>query len=157
MAKKSKSNKTEQVLKLITKTPEVTEAVSEERQEEKEIDIEKEEVKADRVEEQIEDRIAEKIDQAFTGRTGSTILLNVTEKLVFEYVDEIMGKLKVCNCPTCKNDVIALALNSLPQKYVTTHAGKQFLLLDTYRKQYETDIISALTKACVRVKVSPRH
>ncbi|NLP30858.1 MAG: late competence development ComFB family protein [Clostridiales bacterium] len=148
MAKKS--NKTEQVLKLITKNQELAEAAAEELDKEKEI-------KENNLEERTEDKSEEMIAQAFTGRSGSTILLNVTEKLVFEYVDEIMGKLKVCNCPTCKNDVIALALNSLPQKYVTTHAGKQFLLLDTYRKQYETDIISALTKACVRVKVSPRH
>jgi competence protein ComFB len=148
MAKKS--NKTEQVLKLITKNQELAEAAAEELDKEKEI-------KENNLEERTEDKSEEMIAQAFTGRSGSTILLNVTEKLVFEYVDEIMGKLKVCNCPTCKNDVIALALNSLPQKYVTTHAAKQFLLLDTYRKQYETDIISALTKACVRVKVSPRH
>ena len=148
MAKKS--NKTEQVLKLITKNQELAEAAAEELDKEKEI-------KENYLEERTEDKSEEMIAQAFTGRSGSTILLNVTEKLVFEYVDEIMGKLKVCDCPTCKNDVIALALNSLPQKYVTTHAGKQFLLLDTYRKQYETDIISALTKACVRVKVSPRH
>jgi competence protein ComFB len=148
MAKKS--NKTEQVLKLITKNQELAEAAAEELDKEKEI-------KENNLEERTEDKSEEIIAQAFTGRSGSTILLNVTEKLVFEYVDEIMGKLKVCDCPTCKNDVIALALNSLPQKYVTTHAGKQFLLLDTYRKQYETDIISALTKACVRVKVSPRH
>jgi competence protein ComFB len=148
MAKKS--NKTEQVLKLITKNQELAEAAAEELDKEKEI-------KENNLEERTEDKSEEIIAQAFTGRSGSTILLNVNEKLVFEYVDEIMGKLKVCDCPTCKNDVIALALNSLPQKYVTTHAGKQFLLLDTYRKQYETDIISALTKACVRVKVSPRH
>ena len=93
MAKKS--NKTEQVLKLITKNQELAEAAAEELDKEKEI-------KENNLEERTEDKSEEIIAQAFTGRSGSTILLNVTEKLVFEYVDEIMGKLKVCDCPTCK-------------------------------------------------------
>ena len=53
--------------------------------------------------------------------------------------------------------MLALALNMLPTKYVTTDEGKQFLQLEMYKKQYETDVLSALTRACVRVKASPRH
>ncbi len=68
-----------------------------------------------------------------------------------------MERMKVCNCKTCVNDVLALALNSLPTKYVTTEAGKQYFQLDEYKKKYETDILAALTKACVRVKAVPRH
>lgn len=87
----------------------------------------------------------------------SLYLINLTEKLAREMVSQVMEKMNVCSCPICKNDVLALALNSLKQKYVTTDAGKQYLLLEVYKKQSETDVIAALTKACVRVKVSPRH
>ena len=84
-------------------------------------------------------------------------LVNLSEKLAKDMVDEVMQRLNVCTCPMCKNDVLALALNSLTHNYVTTDAGKQYMLLEVYRKQYETDVLAALTKACVRVKASPKH
>lgn len=84
-------------------------------------------------------------------------LVNVAELLAREKLELVMSRMNVCMCKTCANDVLALALNSLPTKYVTTDSGKQYLQLDIYKKQYETDILSALTKACARVKGSPRH
>lgn len=84
-------------------------------------------------------------------------LINIAEILAREKLALVMERMKVCTCRTCMNDVLALALNSLPTKYVTTDAGKQYFQLDVYKKQYETDILAALTKACVRVKASPRH
>lgn len=84
-------------------------------------------------------------------------LVNIAEVLAKEKIALVMGKMKVCTCQTCFNDVLALTLNSLPTKYVTTDAGKQYFQLDMYKKQYETDVLAALTKSCVRVKASPRH
>lgn len=95
--------------------------------------------------------------------TGSALLeqsddlINIAEVLTREKLTLVMERMKVCTCKTCVNDVLALALNSLPTKYVTTDAGKQYFQLDIYKKQYETDILAALTKACVRVKAAPRH
>ena len=85
------------------------------------------------------------------------LLLNLSEILVKEKAPDVMEKMRVCTCEACHNDVLALALNMLPTKYVTTDEGKQFLQLEMYKKQYETDVLSALTRACVRVKASPRH
>lgn len=90
-------------------------------------------------------------------KEARTCLINLTERLVREKAKEVMERLNVCECPICTQDVLALALNSLPNKYVTTDVGRQHLLLEIYKKQYETDIIAALTRAGVRVKVSPRH
>lgn len=96
-------------------------------------------------------------------KAGSAILeqndnlVNIAEVLAREKLALVMERMKVCTCKTCVNDVLALALNSLPTKYVTTDSGKQYFQLDIYKKQYETDILAALTKACVRVKASPRH
>jgi competence protein ComFB len=83
--------------------------------------------------------------------------VNIAEILAKEKLTLVMSRMKVCTCSTCVNDVLALALNTLPTKYVTTDAGKQYFQLDIYKKQYETDVLAALTKACVRVKASPRH
>ncbi len=88
---------------------------------------------------------------------GDDPLINLAEVLAKEKMALVMERMKVCMCPICVNDVLALTLNSLPTKYVTTDAGKQFFQLDGYKKQYEREILAALTKACVRVKASPRH
>lgn len=90
-------------------------------------------------------------------RSHDLDIINLAEVLAYEKMDEVMSKLNVCTCKLCQADVLALTLNYLPQKYVTTDEDKQRMQLDLYRKQYETDLLSALTRACVRVKGSPRH
>ncbi len=159
MAKKT--NKTEQVLKMISKeddpenidgsvlaeadgVQEVEEAVADPADAEAEVAIVKEEpIKAP------------------THRDGKitepTLLVNVAEQMVHENIREVMERMNVCTCQICTNDIAALALNILPQKYITTNTGKQYTQMDIYKKQYETDVLAALTKACVRVKAGPRH
>ena len=134
MAKKS--NKTEHVLKLISK-------------DEEEDELQEEKVDSDAV----ENMIKPKVEAIFE----NPILINLAEQLVQEKITEVMERMNVCMCPICKNDIAALALNSLPQKYITTVSGKQFTQIDIYKKQYETDVLAAITKACVRVKVGSRH
>lgn len=145
MAKKS--NKTEQVLKLITRDDQELEGMQTEDQD---MDEKVEETSSPSKE---DPQNLEKVKGDFAREQ----LVNLTEHLVKEKAVEIMRKLNVCSCHTCSQDVLALALNSLDNRFVTTNAGKLHVQLEFYKKQYETDIIAALTKACVRVKVSPRH
>ena len=84
-------------------------------------------------------------------------VVNVTEIIALAKVAEVISMMEACSCPKCVDDVLAIALNSLPTKYVTTDMGKQFIQLNSYRKQFETDVVSALIKACQVVKASPRH
>lgn len=84
-------------------------------------------------------------------------VVNVAEVIANEKIDEIMKRMDVCSCSRCKADVLALALNSLPTKYVTSDAGKQYIQLNSYKRQFETDVTSALIKACLIVKSSPKH
>ena len=182
MAKKS--NKTEHVLKLITKNDETAQDddffVIDQKISENGTSAVRKEVHAKQ--EEIPEEIPEEIEiqpviapapqvkeppalRAFREQesTGSAILeqndnlVNIAEVLAREKLALVMERMKVCTCKICVNDVLALALNSLPTKYVTTDAGKQYFQLDIYKKQYETDILAALTKACVRVKAAPRH
>lgn len=132
MAKKS--NKTEHVLKLITKDS------------------------AQNAEEQVTaDRTESEAPAESCLITDNDHLVNLAELLVKDNIEQIMKKMNACTCDTCTNDIMAFALNSLPTKYVTTDSGKQYVQLEIYRKQYEIDVMAALTKACVRVKASPRH
>ncbi len=198
MAKKS--NKTEHVLKLITKNDEednffgieqvsgnhvtaafnaVPDQKSEESSEDIEVQVKPPEEKEIKYETKLKIEIQPEIEfkQKTTGAAESKIslndlpqskegsaviaqhdhLVNIAEILAKEKISLVMERMKVCTCQICVNDVLALALNSLPTKYVTTDAGKQYFQLDIYKNQYETDILAALTKACVRVKASPRH
>lgn len=200
MAKKS--NKTEQVLKLLTKEEDMPENAEEEesvRDESSEVQISEVEVSVKPKETQeltyeaklkieIDPEVAikeeeapqapvaevptvdaltetpatapeedtDKVESELFRRAGNH-LINLAEIFVLEKVDDVMKRLGVCDCPVCRNDVLAMSLNGLPTQYVTTDMGKQYLQLEAYKKQYETDVIAALTKACVRVKAAPRH
>lgn len=190
MAKRS--NKTEQVLKLITKDEEMlqnmveaeTEKIKTEEnlthtdQEIQEVKIslkgkQQQELKYEakltiEIDPEIQLKSEQKEGQNMAicenpGMDGSALieksghLINVSEVLVKEKSLRVMEKMNVCTCESCINDVLALTLNALPTKYVTTDGGKQYLQLELYKKQYETDVLAALTRACVRVKASPRH
>lgn len=84
-------------------------------------------------------------------------VFNVVEIIARENVADMMVRMDMCTCSKCACDVLALALNSLPSHYVTSAAGKQYIQLNTYKKQFETDVEIALMKACLTVKESPNH
>lgn len=84
-------------------------------------------------------------------------LINVVEIIARENVLNMMDRMEMCTCSKCICDVLALALNSLPTKYVTSDAGKQYIQLASYKKQFETDVEIALMKACMTVKDAPNH
>lgn len=182
-----KSNKTEHVLKLITKDQETIEALTEKEEREEaaadrqsrssgpEVHDEKPQAGPEAADEGARpsasapepERDPEAREEAppprepvripAAGVPGDEYLINIAELMVRENVDMVMRKLNVCPCRSCYNNVLALALNSLPTKYVTTNKGRQYFQLDAYRNHYETDVLAALTKACVRVKAAPRH
>jgi len=54
-------------------------------------------------------------------------------------------------------DIRAIALNSLPPKYVVTRKGELYTKLSSLQQQFDVDIISAITKAAVIVGRNPRH
>jgi competence protein ComFB len=82
---------------------------------------------------------------------------NVVEIIANETVADVMERMDMCTCSQCTGDVLALALNALPTKYVTSDAGKQYIQLASFKKQFETDVEIALMKACMTVKAAPNH
>lgn len=84
-------------------------------------------------------------------------VFNVVEIIANEKVADMMDRMEMCTCSKCTCDVLAIALNSLPTKYVTSDAGKQYIQLNSYKRQFETDVEIALMKACLTVKESPNH
>ena len=84
--------------------------------------------------------------------------MNLVKWVAEELAPSVMDKVGLEQTEQNWEDVLALALNSLPSKYVTTAQGKQYAkLVEIYRIQYETDVITALTKAALKVKIHPRN
>lgn len=85
-------------------------------------------------------------------------VINVTEELVKLRVQEIFAKdSEHCTCERCYDDIVALACNSLPAKYIATPAGAVFEKLNYTRQQSAVDINSAIYKAMQIVWTKPHH
>lgn len=82
---------------------------------------------------------------------------NYMEDCVNSYIDMVMKETGMCTCERCKLDVIALALNELPPKYVATKKGQLYSKLNILESQFSVDVIAALTKAVNVVKENKRH
>ncbi len=85
------------------------------------------------------------------------ILRNLIEEIVVEAVPGYLQKEGMCHCDQCQLDVSAIALNSLPPKYVVTAKGASYAKADMLDMQKYIDIVGAITKAIKLVKEHPRH
>lgn len=82
---------------------------------------------------------------------------NYMEEAVYMLLPEVIKDINTCKCPKCILDIVAMALNQLPPKYIVTEKGELYSKVSTLKQQFEVDIIAAITKAIVLVKRSPRH
>ena len=82
---------------------------------------------------------------------------NYMEEVVLNSIEGILDDINMCKCQLCVMDIAALALNDLPPKYIATEKGELYSKVNNLRNQFEVDVISAITKAAVLVKRSPRH
>ncbi|MDR0874710.1 MAG: late competence development ComFB family protein [Clostridiales Family XIII bacterium] len=90
-------------------------------------------------------------------REGREKPVNLVKLIAEDMLPSVMKKMDIEDTQANREDVLALALNQLPTKYVTGAGGKLYAeLINTYKIQYETDVISSLTKASMKVKNRPR-
>ena len=82
---------------------------------------------------------------------------NLVKEIAVDLLPSVMNKLDVEDTPENREDILALALNKLPTKYITTCGGKMYAqMIENYKIQYETDVLSSLTRAAMTVKSKPR-
>ncbi len=82
---------------------------------------------------------------------------NYMEDCVKDMVLPILKRMNCCTCDKCVFDTMAIALNSLPPKYVVTKKGQFYTKLSGLQQQFDVDVISAITKASAIVSKAPRH
>ncbi|MDA8234507.1 MAG: late competence development ComFB family protein [Clostridia bacterium] len=86
------------------------------------------------------------------------MLKNYMEDIVWGLLDEVLKNFSdVCTCENCRYDIAAITLNSLKPKYGVTRIGEVFSRAVSLEPQYRADVISAITKAVVKVKDNPKH
>jgi len=82
---------------------------------------------------------------------------NLVKEIAIEQLPTVLHRLEIADTPENREDILALALNKLPTKYITTCSGKMYAqMIDNYRLQYETDVLASLTRAAITVKSKPR-
>ena len=82
---------------------------------------------------------------------------NLTKHVAEEFLTSVIEKMDVEDTPENREDILALALNNLPTKYVTSGEGMMYAqIIETFKTQYETDVLSSLTRAAITVKNKPR-
>lgn len=86
------------------------------------------------------------------------LLKNITQDIVFEKLDEMLPNItEICTCERCRYDIVAIALNNLPPRYVVTERGAIFTRVSSLDVQIAADTIIELTKAIEKVTKDPRH
>ena len=81
------------------------------------------------------------------------ILVNLAELAVKERLNEALNRFKCCECDRCIKDIMAIAINALPPKYVVR--SEQDIAVEL--RKYEGDVVGALVNAVLKVKNNPRH
>lgn len=89
--------------------------------------------------------------------SDDAILINVMARLAEEKADKYIHLFGLCTCERCKKDVIALALNTLPPKYVVMPEWEFSIRFDMYASRYSTELTAELLQACKTVMEAPRH
>lgn len=84
-------------------------------------------------------------------------LKNYMEDAVFNYIDGLIKKLGSCNCPRCRIDIAALALNRLKPHYVATEEGEVYKKSMILLAQFEADVTTVLIDCIETVKRTPKH
>lgn len=83
---------------------------------------------------------------------------NVMESVVETTYEQMKDSLGVCACQQCRNDVIALALNYLPPRYVSTASGELYSKAsNSFNAQFSADVHKAIAQAAEQVRRNPRH
>ncbi|MEG6522052.1 late competence development ComFB family protein [Desulfotomaculum sp. 1211_IL3151] len=90
------------------------------------------------------------------------MIKNYIELAVEEMLDDLLSKYAekkpgTCTCDRCRSDIMAIALNSLPTRYVVTDKGSIFTKVAMEQIGGRAQVIAAILNAIKLVQESPRH
>ncbi len=83
-----------------------------------------------------------------------TVLVNAMESIVLEKLDSVLARFKCCKCDRCKKDIVAMALNKLPGRYMVLMEGQPTPDPDP---QTNAQVLTAMIQSVLAVRAHPRH
>jgi competence protein ComFB len=90
--------------------------------------------------------------------SGLMNFTNVMEPIVENLFAEYEKKYPLaCNCGQCKLDILVIALNQLPSKYVASQSGELYMKALFLNPQLRSDVMRELARAAQIVSQNPRH
>lgn len=85
-------------------------------------------------------------------------VVNYMERVVEEVLTQQWGQMNLtCTCGICKNDVLALALNRLPTRYIANDKGRMIMQATMMDEQLLADVLREIAKAAAVVSAKPSH
>lgn len=85
-------------------------------------------------------------------------VINAMEMIVRGLFDDFQSNYKLkCDCDQCKFDILALTLNQLQPRYVSSKNGEVHVKTLYMDQQLQLDVIRELTKAKEIVENNPKH
>lgn len=84
-------------------------------------------------------------------------LKNYMEDIVSHKLEDLLKLMNLCKCEKCRLDIMAIALNDLPPKYVVTDKGELYIKIRELEQQFEVDVETAIVKAAMFVSKNPKH
>ena len=86
------------------------------------------------------------------------MLYNVMEEMARETLEDLIDNdYKGCTCDTCRNDILAIALNRLPPQYSSSLTGELYVKARLFASQWRVDIVRELTHAIGIVANTRKH
>jgi len=64
---------------------------------------------------------------------------------------------EICMCDRCRTDMMMIALNNLPPRYVSTRKGAILLRAEGMEVQYEVELMTETMRAMQIVSGHPHH
>jgi competence protein ComFB len=83
-----------------------------------------------------------------------TTVVNAMELYVLGKLNEVLERFSCCRCDRCRKDIVALALNKLPPKYMVLAEGEP---QPEITPQLSAQVITAMIQAVIKVRANPRH
>ena len=83
--------------------------------------------------------------------------INLVKQIAVDLLPTVLKNIGLDDTTENREDILALALNKLPVKYVTSGGGRLYAeMIDNFKTQYYSDVLSRLTMAAMQVKDRPR-
>ncbi|HHW46769.1 MAG TPA: late competence development ComFB family protein [Clostridiales bacterium] len=85
---------------------------------------------------------------------NNTVLVNIMEHVVASKINDVFSRMNCCKCDRCKKDAAAIALNTLPAKYMVCEPDQINIIASSINDREAT---AAILKAVLTVRKNPRH